>query len=331
MGDKKNHMALWLRRFLLLPLLCLATGFMPLSANAEVGTSFPAGFPVMLDQSTGTPLIGFGGSGKVTRTPVIFLHGNNDTPYPTSCNPAYGKMQAVAQFFQQAGYAESELWGLGYQGDQCDLAAQPSNRSGEAHTVAANVHDLRRFVKAVLAYTGARQVDVVGHSLGAVLVREWLRQDHAWHLVRRVVSVDGPHYGIISCSPNPLNYWQQPALGGFTPDSAVCREFGADDTPLLARLNAKRNTPGATRFMAIRNADTSFVFFAQQDGLIAPVPAEDRNGQPHDFSFSAQLRDAVNVDVFNQGQYDPILGAAHLGILNSPQVWNLTLNFLLPK
>jgi pimeloyl-ACP methyl ester carboxylesterase len=330
MKNRQNPLALRLRRYLLLPFLCLATGFMPLSANADVGTAFPSDFPVILDSSSGQPVIGFGAAGKVTRTPVIFLHGNNDTPYPTSCNP-YGKMQAFAEFFHQAGYAESELWGLGYQGDQCDLIAQPSNRSGAAHTVAANVPDLRRFVKAVLAYTGARQVDVVGHSLGAVLVREWLRQDNAWHLVRRVVSVDGPHHGIISCSPNPLNYWQQAGLGGFTPDSAVCQEFGADDTPLLARLNAKRNTPGPTRFMAIRNADTSFVYFAQQDGLIAPVPAEDRNGRPHDFTFSTQLSDAVNVDVFNQGQYDPILGTTHLGIVNSPQVWNLTLNFLLPK
>lgn len=331
MRSKKIHIALRFCRFLLLPLLCLSTGLMPLSANAEVGNSFPSDFPVILDHSTGKPIIGFGGSGKVTRTPVIFLHGNNDTPYPSSCNSAYGKMQTFSQFFHQAGYSESELWGLGYQGDQCDLINQPTNRSGEAHTVAANVPDLRRFVQAVLTYTGARQVDVVGHSLGSVLIREWLRQDKAWHLVRRVVSVDGPHNGIISCSPNPLNYFQLPELGGFTPDSAICKEFGADDTPLLAQLNAKRNTPGPTRFMAIRNADTSFVYFARQDGVLAPVPAEDRNGQPHDFSFSAQLRDAVNVDVFNQGQFDNILGASHTGIVNSPQVWELTLNFLQPK
>jgi len=178
MGNRQNPFALWLRRYLLLPFLCLATGLMSLSANADVGTSFPSNFAVILDSSTGQPLIGFGAAGKVTRTPVIFLHGNNDTPYPAACNP-YGRMQAFAEFFRQAGYAESELWGLGYQGDQCDLIAQPTNRSGAAHTMAANVPDLRRFVLAVLAYTGARQVDVVGHSLGAVLVREWLRQDHA--------------------------------------------------------------------------------------------------------------------------------------------------------
>jgi hypothetical protein len=54
---------------------------------ATVGTSFPPGFPTILDASLGTPVLGFGAAGPVARTPVIFLHGNNDTPYPTACNP----------------------------------------------------------------------------------------------------------------------------------------------------------------------------------------------------------------------------------------------------
>ena len=68
------------------------------------------------------------------RTPVIFLHGNNDTPFPTACNP-YGRMQAMAQHLADNGYATSELWGLGYQGDQCDLVpttAEPDANSKRA-------------------------------------------------------------------------------------------------------------------------------------------------------------------------------------------------------
>ena len=45
--------------------------------------------PVPTDASLGTPVLGFGAAGRVERTPVIFLHGNNDTPFPTACNP-YG-------------------------------------------------------------------------------------------------------------------------------------------------------------------------------------------------------------------------------------------------
>ena len=96
---------------------------------------------------------GFGAAGPVQRTPVIFLHGNNDTPFPTACNP-FGSIHNFAQFFADHGYSPSELWGLGYQGDQCDLITSPTNRSGLAHSTLANVPDLRSFVEAVLKYTG---------------------------------------------------------------------------------------------------------------------------------------------------------------------------------
>ena len=296
-------------------------------ASGTIGTSFPAGFPVITDASLGTPVLGFGAAGPLEHTPVIFLHGNNDTPYPTPCNP-YGNVQNLAQYLADHGYAPSELWGLGYQCDQCDLLTTPTNRSGVAHSTLANVADLRVFVHAVLDYTGARQVDIVGHSLGVTLAREWMRQDHAYRLVRRFVAIDGPNHGIVDCSPSAGNYWQAPALGGFTPDSAICQEYGSPDTPLLSSLNRGSETPVPTRYLVIRNADTSFVYFSILDGAFAPVPAEDYNGVAHDFSGSAMLQGAEQVDLTGQGAFDALLGTSHLGILNSPTTWQLTLDFL---
>src|SRR6267154_6679411 len=85
--------------------------------NGLVGTTFPADFPRIIDASLGVPVIGFGGSqGRVEHVPVIFLHGNNDTPFPTACNP-FGSIQAFAQNLADRGYSTSELWALGYQGD----------------------------------------------------------------------------------------------------------------------------------------------------------------------------------------------------------------------
>jgi pimeloyl-ACP methyl ester carboxylesterase len=296
-------------------------------AGGTVGTTLPAGFPVIEDTSLGKPIIGFGAAGPVNRTPVIFIHGNNDTPFPTDCNP-FGRMQAFAQFLADSGYSTSELWGIGYEGDQCDLSSDQTRRSSIAHTNAANVPDLRRFVRAVLTFTGAHEVDIVAHSLGVTLAREWLRQDHAYHRVRRLVAIDGPNHGIINCSPNPLNYFQLPSQGGFTPQSEVCVELGSPNTPFLKLLNQGDDTPGPTQYLVIRNADTSFVYFPLQDGLIPPVPAEDSFGQPTDFSRSATLHGARQIDLVGQGAFDPILGTAHLGILNSPQTRAATLEFL---
>jgi len=311
-------------------LLVLAVAaFVPAPARAAtVGTTFPPGFAVPVDHTLGVPVIGFGAAGTVTRTPVIFLHGNNDTPYPTDCNGAFGKIHRFAQSFVDHGYATSEVWGLGYQGEQCDSLTYPPTKSGEGHSTVANVPDLRAFVAAVLDYTGASQVDIVGHSLGATLTREWMRQDNAYGIVRRLVAVDGPNHGIINCSPNPLNFWQVPALGGFHPDSGICREYGAADTPLLSVLNAGDETPGPTQYMAIYNADRSFVFFDEQDGTLPPVPAEDRTGAPHDFSASARLAGAVEVAVYDQGRYDDSLLTSHLGIVNSPEAWAIALDYL---
>jgi len=310
-------------------LTCLM--FTPIVADAgpQVGTTLPADFPVITDASLGVPLIGFGAAGRVERTPVIFVHGNNDTPFPTACNP-FGYIHAMAQFFADNGYALSELWGLGYQGDQCDLIAQPTNRSGGAHSTVANIPDLRKFVAAVLAYTGARQVDIVGHSLGVTLARTWLRTDDAFHLVRRFVAIDGPNHGIINCSPSPANFYQLPGSGGFTPDSSLCLEYGADDTPLVRFMNGggPREAQPPTQYLVVRNADKSFVYFPVQDGIFPPVPAQDREGLPHDFSQSARIAGARELDLVNQGVFDAILGTSHLGILNSPTTWQAGFDFL---
>jgi pimeloyl-ACP methyl ester carboxylesterase len=323
-------------RFLLTLVAALATAG-PAHADGSVGTTFPPNFPVIVDASLGKALIGFGASGPITRTPVIFVHGNNDTPFATACNP-YGRMRALAQHLADNGYALSELWGLGYQGDQCDLQADQTIRSSTAHTAAANVPDLRRFVRAVLRYTGARRVDIVGHSLGVVVAREWLRQDEdAGDKLRRLVAIDGPNQGIINCSPSPLNYWQAPSLGGFKPSSALCVELGSPNTPFLKRLNRHRGDwreegrdqgSDGDNILVIRNADTSFVYFPKQDGVLAAVPAEDSFGQPNDFSGSARLRGARELNLTGQGIYDPILATTHLGILNSPDTWKATLAFL---
>lgn len=291
-----------------------------------MGKTFPSGFAVPVDASLNVPVIGFGSDqGTLRHTPVIFLHGNNDTPYPTSCNGAYGAPQAFAQYFLEHGYSPRELWGLGYQGDQCDLLTDETRRAALAHTTLANVPDLRAFVKAVLAFTGAKQVDIVGHSLGTTLAREWMRQDDAYGVVRRLVGVDGPNHGIINCSPSPLNYY---VTLGFTPNSPVCQEYGAADTPFLLRLNSGDETPGPTSYLTIVNADHSFVYIAAQDGVLPAVPAQDRLGRPHDFSLSARLTGAALTEVRDQGGHDSTLQASHTGIINSPQVWEITRQFL---
>jgi pimeloyl-ACP methyl ester carboxylesterase len=302
----------------------------PPNKGVTIGTTFPDHFPVIRNFYLGQPVIGFGSDiGGVERVPVIFLHGNNDSPFATACNP-YGRVQAFAQFFLDHGYHPSELWALGYQGDQCDLQQDNTHRSGISHTTAAAVPLLRQFVQAVLDFTGAKRVDIVAHSLGVTVAREWMLQDNAYRKVRALVAIDGPNHGIINCSPNPVNFYQLTSGGGFTPSSAVCDEYGSDHTQLLSVLNADGETPGPTRYLVIRNKPGApdFVYNSLPDGTLPGVPAEDRDGNPHDFTASAGLNGAETIDLVGQGQFDPVLSTAHLGILNSPESRNAALQFL---
>jgi hypothetical protein len=303
------------------------------SPATTVGTTLPPDFPAIVNPYLGVPVIGFGARGRVDRVPVIFLHGNNDTPFATACNP-FGYIQSIAQYLLQAGYQPSELWGLGYQGDQCDLAAELPRKSGVAHSTAAAVHLIRDFVYAVMWYTGSPRVDIVAHSLGVTATREWMMQDDAYRFVRSLVAIDGPNHGIVDCSPDAANYFQANGNGGFVPDSTICEEYGSDHTQLLSALNAAGETPGPTRYLVIRNVyraspeSGDFVYLSAQDGYFPAVPAEDRDGNPHDFSDSALLAGAPSIDLAGQGQYDVILGTSHLGILNSPQTWEAVRQFL---
>jgi len=105
----------------------------------QVGMTLPDNFPVIENFYLGKPIIGFGSDvGHVSHVPVIFMHGNNDSPFPTACNP-FGYIHNLAQFFLDNGYRPSELWGIGYQGDQCDLQVDETHRSSVAHTTAVAV------------------------------------------------------------------------------------------------------------------------------------------------------------------------------------------------
>ena len=302
-------------------------------AGGTIGTTLPADFPVILDASLGKPVIGFGAPGRAYRTPVIFLHGNNDAPfnYPASC--AFGaNIQGMAQYFSDNGYAPGELWALGYQGDQCEMLdfQNSSNRSGVAHTHAANVPDLRQFVKAVLSYTRADKVDIVAHGMGVTLAREWVRQDNAERKVRRFVAIEGPNRGMIPCSADPANPWQSTGAGAY-PGSPLCDELGSPDTPFLKRLKRTDNQIDPERTLVVRNLDASCLFVLP-DGLgcgpFGSLPTVDSYGQPTDFSSSARIPRAHELGLANQSSWDYWGFSAHIGIANSPPTWQAAFSFL---
>ena len=188
---------------------------------------FPADFTPPLSSETGAPMPGFGGSGGgISRTPVIFIHGNTVSARYWLPNRAH---------FMKAGYTGDELWALGYGWDNVRYFD-----SGDL-----SVASVDRIVNGVLAYLSkkagrpVRQVDIVAHSLGVTTVRQWMKQTNSWHKVRSFVGACGANDGVWTAWPDSRGQ-----------NRVVSFEL-YPGSPWLAQLNRHGETPGATRYMTL--------------------------------------------------------------------------------
>ncbi len=139
------------------------------------------------------------GTGK---RPVVFVHGNSDR----AIGGSYGGWSKPRAAFRAAGYAPSELyattWGPG----------DPNQASSQTHR-ASYLGRVRRFLDAVLAYTGNDRVTVISHSMGVTLARRAIQgglyRDEAGASVDLgaplggkvavFVGLAGANYGLSSC------------------------------------------------------------------------------------------------------------------------------------
>ncbi|WP_224247599.1 lipase family protein [Hyalangium gracile] len=93
---------------------------------------------------------------KVTKEPVIFIHGNSDS--------AAGWKGSI-ETFAKNGYKPSEMYAMTW---------GPANplKSGQQYHSEKYLEEVRAFIEAVKEYTGAEKVDVIGHSMGVTLARK---------------------------------------------------------------------------------------------------------------------------------------------------------------
>jgi pimeloyl-ACP methyl ester carboxylesterase len=188
---------------------------------------FPADFTPPISNETNQPMVGFGGNGGgVHRTPVIFVHGNTVSARYWLPDRAY---------FRKAGYTDDELWSLGYGWDNVRYFD-----SGDL-----SVPSLDRIVTGVMEYLSKKtgrtihQVDIVGHSLGVTLVRQWMLQTNSFHKVRNFIGACGANDGVWAAWPDARGQ-----------NRVVSYEL-SPHSPWLAQLNRHGETPGPTRYMTL--------------------------------------------------------------------------------
>jgi pimeloyl-ACP methyl ester carboxylesterase len=229
---------------------------------------FASDFTPPHDCEWGFPIGGWGGEragAPLRHDPVIFVHGNHSDAVDW-----FG----VADQFEAAGYTDQELWAISYNGlggqvhgapivcpcppspRAVEYTARPDVApyaliAGQYAANDVNVGDLHAFVEAVLAYTRADQVQLVGHSLGVTVIRKTLF-DHPelYRRVSAVVSIAGGNHGTSLCRDMETTLYS-------------CDEV-APNTPWLNRLNARGEAPGPTAWMSIYNGSNNLdPFFLQ--------------------------------------------------------------------
>lgn len=212
---------------------------------SEPARDFPASFMPFLpvdSQATSTlstwrdaRVGGWGGgaeacpAGHVARAPVVFVHGNAyDAAFWRANGTADGSTTNVRAWFLANGWCPSELWAISYTG-------------GTGYTTYndVNLADVRGFLQAVRTWTGAPQVDVIGHSLGVTIVRKVLLDDSARAGVRRAVLIAGGNRGTTSCRGSSTAHY-----------SHVCDEV-APGSDWLADLNSYGDTLPGVEYLTL--------------------------------------------------------------------------------
>jgi pimeloyl-ACP methyl ester carboxylesterase len=230
---------------------------------------FAADFPALADATLGYPIGGFGGiaaHAPLHHTPVIFVHGNQAD--------AQNWLSVMLQFQNDSGYSMQEMYALSYNGlgnyyagapiatpptqdDATYVDQNPSALANGGHGAADddNVADLCRFIQAVQAYTGSRQVDIVAHSLGVTLARRTMQLYPALAKdVAAFVGIAGANHGTTVCRGLESSYYG-------------CNEI-APGAPWLDNLNGpggSLETYGATRWQTIFDGVEGDPFFVGPD------------------------------------------------------------------
>ncbi|MCX4091233.1 esterase/lipase family protein [Nocardia sp. alder85J] len=165
--------------------------------------------------------------------PVVLAHGTGSS--------AYSDWAAIGP----------ELAGAGF----CVFALNYGSESDDTDFGSADIHlsarQLAAFVGDVLTATGAKQVDLVGFSQGAVVTRYYVNKLGGAARVRQWVGLASPTYGgtlwglVPVANAVPPLWW---VVAQFT-STAVIQQ--ADGSPFMQELNAGGDTVAGVRYTTI--------------------------------------------------------------------------------
>jgi len=189
------------------------------------------------------PTASLGSDQASVRLPIVIIHG-----WQFFCGDEDDQTWKVwLDHARDRGYGADEISVFSY--DTC----QPS---------ATTIAGFGRYVDDVLRRTGAKQIDVVAHSMGSIEARSCIRFGACAGKVRRFASIAGANHGTLWANVCELAFWSQ----------STCDM--KPDGPFLANLNSVDETWGDVDYVTMISwCDLTIVPFtgAALDGALQNI------------------------------------------------------------
>lgn len=246
------------------------------------------------------PYGGFGGAAHCapSRTPVILLHGNTESAADWLRSDSKGGPSVPAQLYA-AGYRKCEVFAVTW----LPLAGRSVE---QAHFHDPAIADqVAGFVADVRAYTGAAQVDVVGHSMGVTVGLHALDRGTLWPQVRRFVALAGALRGLDECL----------AVGAANPLVPACGAQSVLDPDVFGFYPAfnPRMEAGGFRDQPARHPSVAFasILAGASDEILCPGSC---SSALFDAAPNVRAQLDVGVGLPGKGDHDDTSGVGHFRV-----------------
>lgn len=208
--------------------------------------------------------------------PVVLVHGTWEN--------RYNNFAQLSPALKRNGYC---VFALNYGDTDDNLLSQPEFIKGNGD-IRASAKELATFVDRVLAATGTAKVDIVGHSQGGMMPRQYLKFEGGASKVATLVSLGATHHGTTLSGIG--TFVRKLGLLGLTPPvlgAAAQQQVAGSD--FLTNLNAGGDTvPGvsyvviATRYDEVTTPYRSTFLTAGPGATVTNITLQD--GCPIDLS-----------------------------------------------
>ncbi|MGP9723100.1 lipase family alpha/beta hydrolase [Corynebacterium sp. AOP40-9SA-29] len=299
----------------------------PAASAAPAEPAAPSNFVDAFVQSFHDPLRSPAGANDWDCTsdhnPVVLIHGTWEN--------AYDNWSALAPALADDGYCVfAPNYGRAEIQDKGGVGTVLPNTFATGD-IAESAAEVGEFVDRVLEATGSEEVDLVGHSQGGLLARQYLTFNGGADKVDKAVTLGATNHGTTLSGIANLNRFigglgldLDPALDYVIGEGGTQQQYGS---PLLERLNAAGDTvPGVdytavgTKYDEVTTPYDSTFLTAGEGASVTNVTVQDGCEQDHSdhisMSYSPRVVDIVR-DALDPGSVpekrctpnSPIMGA----------------------